>query len=187
MSASDLVVLTVPGYTGSGPQHWQTLWEREHPEYRRVEQEDWDRPELDGWVETLDRSIRQQDGPVVLVGHSCGAVTVVHWAVRHRAGPVVAALLVAPADADAPGALEAVRVFAPMPTLRLPFPTSLVTSDDDPHLRLERARELARCWGSHLEIVPGGGHLNTASGHGPWPEGKRLLAELCRQVSSTTA
>jgi len=31
-------VLIVPGWTNSGPQHWQTLWEHEHPEYRRVEQ-----------------------------------------------------------------------------------------------------------------------------------------------------
>lgn len=184
MLAPDLTVLTVPGYTGSGPAHWQTLWEREHPEYLRVEQAEWDRPELNGWVETLHRFVQGQRAPVVLVGHSCGAAAVVHWAARYGPGAVVAALLVAPADADAPYALEPVRAFAPLPVVRLPFSTVLVASDNDPHLCLKRARELARCWGSRLEVIPGAGHVTTASGHGPWPDGKRLLAALCRQVSA---
>jgi uncharacterized protein len=171
----------VPGYTGSGPQHWQTLWEREHPAYRRVVQADWERPVPDEWVATLDRHLAGMHGPVVLVGHSCGTLTVVHWAVRHGPGPVVAALLVAPADPHAPDAIEAVRVFAPLPAERLPFASLLVTSDDDPHLEVERARELAGLWGSRLEVVPGAGHLNTASGYGPWPDGKRLLARLVRE------
>jgi uncharacterized protein len=179
----DLVVLTVPGYTGSGPGHWQTLWEQENPEFVRVEQADWDQPELNGWVETLHHSVLGADAPVFLVGHSCGAATVVHWASRHGPGPVVAALLVAPADADDPDALEAVRAFAPLPIVELPFPTVLVTSDNDPHLSLERAQELATAWGSHIEVLPGAGHLNTSSGHGPWPEGRRLLTELCHRVS----
>lgn len=179
---TDLAVLMVPGYTGSGPGHWQTLWEGEHPQYRRVEQADWDHPDLDDWVQALDHSIRRARAPVVLVGHSCGATTIVHWATRQGAGPVVGAFLVAPPDAEAPEALQAVRVFAPLPRSRLPFPTLLVASDDDPHLRVERAREFASLWGSRLEIVPGAGHLNTASGHGRWPEGKRLLAGFCSQL-----
>jgi uncharacterized protein len=178
----DPTILTVPGYTGSGPGHWQTLWERANPGFVRVEQADWEAPVLGDWVETLQRFIERQRAPVLLVGHSCGAATVVHWAARHGPGPVIGALLVAPADAEAPGALPAVRAFAPLPTAPLGFPTLLVASDDDPHLGLGRARALARAWGSRLEVIQGGGHLNTGAGYGPWPEGERLLAELCRQV-----
>jgi len=32
-----------------GPQHWQSLWERDHPEYRRVQQKDWDTPLREDW------------------------------------------------------------------------------------------------------------------------------------------
>jgi uncharacterized protein len=71
--------------------------------------------------------------------------------------------------------------------VRLPFRSVLVASDNDPYLGLERARELARGWGSRLEVVRGAGHPNTASGNGPWPEGKRLLADLCRQVSQAAS
>src|SRR5262245_40965105 len=50
-------ILMIPGYENSGPQHWQTLWQNEHPEYKRVEQRDWLHPECNEWVNTLDRSV----------------------------------------------------------------------------------------------------------------------------------
>ncbi|MCU0566769.1 MAG: alpha/beta hydrolase [Oculatellaceae cyanobacterium Prado106] len=51
--AQSITVLTVSGYTNSEPQHWQSLWERSHPEYRRVEQRDWDNPDRIEWIATL--------------------------------------------------------------------------------------------------------------------------------------
>ncbi|MBI5907735.1 MAG: alpha/beta hydrolase, partial [Burkholderiales bacterium] len=36
-------VLLLPGWQNSGPDHWQSLWERVHG-YQRVEQHDWMRP-----------------------------------------------------------------------------------------------------------------------------------------------
>ena len=39
-------ILIVPGWQSSGPSHWQRLWERDHPEYTRVEQSNWDEPDL---------------------------------------------------------------------------------------------------------------------------------------------
>ncbi|WP_437286614.1 alpha/beta hydrolase [Sorangium sp. So ce406] len=37
--------LIVPGYTGSGPRHWQTLWEQKLAPARRAEMPDWDHPD----------------------------------------------------------------------------------------------------------------------------------------------
>jgi uncharacterized protein len=176
------LILTVPGYTGSGPDHWQSFWERRHAAWVRVEQSDWDHPEREQWMETLRGHLHRQRPPVVLVGHSCGSITVVQWAQRYGPGPVVAAMLVAPADVDAPGAPEPIRSLAPVPLGPLPFPSLLVASDNDPYLSLVRARQFARRWGSHLHVVPGAEHLNTAAGYGPWPEGERLLEGLCREV-----
>ena len=47
-------VLILPGYQNSGPEHWQSLWERRHPEYRRVQQRGWERPRWTDWVTGLD-------------------------------------------------------------------------------------------------------------------------------------
>ncbi|MDB5034702.1 MAG: hypothetical protein JWQ98_1943 [Chlorobi bacterium] len=43
-------LLMVPGFTGSGPGHWQTLWRIGNAEWSCVEQRDWDNPEPDEWA-----------------------------------------------------------------------------------------------------------------------------------------
>src|SRR6187455_3273267 len=73
---SRATVLVLPGYDNSGPGHWQTLWERAHPEYRRVQQRSWTAPVCSEWVTALDEAIVAVGGPVVLVAHSIGALTV---------------------------------------------------------------------------------------------------------------
>jgi uncharacterized protein len=57
-------VLIVPGLGGSGPDHWQSLWEKHEPAFRRVEQADWDKPALDEWVNTLEAAVQAAGGPV---------------------------------------------------------------------------------------------------------------------------
>lgn len=90
------------------------------------------------------------------------------------------AFLVAPADVD--NAEEwpetqglkldgAASGFAPLPLDPLPFPSVLVASSNDPYCRLERAKALAEAWHSTLVEAGDAGHINGASGHGPWPEG----------------
>ncbi len=176
----DTTVVLVPGLGDSGPEHWQTLWGRDHPAYRRVRQRDWSQPRVDRWVEALDREIRRAPSPAILVGHSLGCITVAEWAARGWAD-VRGALLVAPADTDRRPFFDAV------PLRPLPFPSILVASDDDPHLELERARLFARHWGSRFVDIGRAGHINVESGFGPWPEGEALLAELRAGASSPPA
>ncbi len=170
-------VLMVPGYENSGPQHWQTLWQNEHPEYRRVDQRDWLHPERNEWVNALDRAIAAIAGKVILVAHSIGCVAVAHWAIQPRAN-VAGALLVAPADAERPGLTKDIKGFAPMPLKPLPFPSTMVISSDDPYTNIMRARFFASKWKSKLVEVGAKGHLNTASNVGSWPEGEALLNQL---------
>src|SRR5687768_12878655 len=96
-------VLVVPGYCGSGPDHWQTLWERLDARCLRVQQRDWEHPELSEWLAALDQAVASEPAPVVLAAHSLGCVLVAHWASSSaHAGKVLGALLVAPADLDSP-------------------------------------------------------------------------------------
>ncbi len=171
-------VLIVPGYSNSGPEHWQSLWEREHSDYRRVMQRDWEHPERDEWVGTLDQAIAQAEPPVVLVAHSLGCLAVVHWAGQHER-PIHGALLVAPPDAEDPDFAVESGGFAPIPLAPLPFPSILVASEDDPYVSLDRAEYFASQWGSLLIVIGPSGHINAASGFGPWPFGEELLADLC--------
>jgi predicted alpha/beta hydrolase family esterase len=171
-------VLVLPGYADSGPDHWQSHWERDDPALRRVVQHDWLMPRLADWLEILDRHVAACSTPPVLVAHSLGCALVAHWAARSR-GTARGALLVAPADVDSPDHTpDEVRNFSPIPLVRLPFPGIVVASTDDAFVTVERAAALARAWGSRLVMLQGAGHINADAGFGPWPEGRALLAEL---------
>ncbi|HZI12981.1 MAG TPA: alpha/beta hydrolase [Myxococcus sp.] len=170
-------LLIVPGYSNSGPLHWQSHWERLLPGALRVQMEDWDFPKLDAWVASLDSTIGARGEPPVLVTHSLGCLAAAHWAARHSR-PVRGALLVAPPDLDHPDVPAPCLTFAPMPRQRLPFPSIVVASRNDPYATFERSAELARDWGSRLEDAGPVGHINSDSHLGDWPWGQALLREL---------
>ncbi|MFN8124603.1 MAG: alpha/beta hydrolase [Thermoleophilia bacterium] len=170
-------VLLVPGLGDSGPVHWQSEWQRAFG-WARVRQSDPDRPVLAEWIATLDAAMRALAGPVVIAAHSLGCPLVAHWAAQAGDARVAGALLVAPADVEAPGALEEIRGFAPIPTAPLPFPSVVVASDDDPYVSAHRAEFLVGAWGARLERVGALGHVNADSGLGRWDHGLRLLAEV---------
>ena len=173
----------IPGLYNSGPDHWQSLWCAKHPEYRRVEQEDWDTPRCADWVGTIHDAIENiPDGPVVLACHSLACATIAHYAAEHRDGEgrVAAAFLVAPTDAEAPSFPPGTTGFVPVPLEKLPFPSVVVASSDDPYANIDRAALFAQSWGSRFIPIANAGHINTASGHGWWPEGEAWLEELRR-------
>jgi len=175
------LILTVPGLNGSGPEHWQTLWERTYDDIVRVDLGNWAAPRRNGWVTRLDQAVRAAEQPVILVAHSLGCLAVAWWAAlagQPWAWPVAGALLVAPADVDRQDACEELRRFAPSPRALLPFPSILVASEDDPYASLQHSFDLAREWGSHFVNVGPHGHLNAASGIGWWEDGLALLDRL---------
>lgn len=181
-SGATAPILIIPGWGDSGPEHWQTLWERATPHARRVVQRDWEQPARADWVLEIDRAIASSPGPPVLVAHSLGCLAVAHWAAANNR-PVAAALLVAPSDAERRDFPPTIRGFAPVPTLRFPFPSVLVASANDPFIHLERARSFAEAWGGRFVDVGRCGHINAASGFGPWPAGELLLNELMDGLS----
>lgn len=170
----------LPGLGNSGPDHWQSHWERRDPACRRVQQSDWDSPDCADWVASLGEALASARGPVVLAAHSAACAMVAHWATRAGAhiARVRGALLVAPSDPAGPNYPRGPTGFEPVPLARLPFRSIVATSDDDPYVSLDRAREYAAAWGAELVELPGAGHINVASGFGPWSEGFELLARL---------
>jgi len=173
-------VILIPGLFDSGPKHWQTLWQKQHPEYLRVVQRDWETPACEDWVAELERMIAAAGEKTVLAAHSLACATVAHWA-KTRSRPILGALLVAPSDVEAPTYPPGSTGFDPMPLGKLPFRSIIVASSDDPYVTLERARKFAKAWGSELVNIRAAGHINADSGHGPWPEGENLLRKLIEQ------
>lgn len=173
-----MTTLLLPGLGGSGPGHWQALWQESAPDACLVTQDEWNAPELEPWLKNLAAGVDRSPG-AVLVAHSLACALVAHLAERRRDLLIGGALLVAPADVDdrtrTPGSVAS---FAPMPLERLPFPTIVVGSSNDPTVSIGRAMLFAYAWGSRFVHLRDSGHINTASGFGPWPDGYRLARQL---------
>ena len=179
-------VLILPGWQNSGPDHWQSRWELFHG-YARVEQHDWQRPLRGDWIARLEDVLlgNDQSQPAVLVAHSLGCITVAAWAVHsqntHRVG---AALLVAPPDVEREEIGGMLPGWTPIPLRRLPFPTVLIASTNDPFCRIDRARTLAQAWDARMIEAGPRGHLNADSGLGDWPEAHSELFNLIRSINT---
>ena len=170
-------VLILPGLGSSGPEHWQTYWEKAYPQFTRVEQRDWDNPDRDEWIATLDRAMATAGRAAAPRRDSLACALVAHWAARHQR-PVFGTLLVSPSDVDSPAHTPPeVRGFSPMPLQRLPGKNIVVASADDPYVDIARAERFAKAWGARFVNAGPCGHINSASGLGAWPPGQKLLAE----------
>ncbi|MDD4991917.1 MAG: alpha/beta fold hydrolase [Paludibacter sp.] len=168
----------IPGYGGSGPEHWQTYFEKTQTNFKRINQKDWDHPDINEWAETVDKAIEGYDPEsVVLVAHSLGCLTVAEW-VRRYNRKIKAALLVAPPDTDVIHQKVQEKLFEVSPTQRIPFPTTLVASTNDPWASIEKAEFYAQQWGSEFINIGAAGHINAQSGLGEWKQGLEILSKL---------
>ena len=170
-----LRTLIVPGLQGSGPQHWQSLWQDEHLDYERVVQQDWGSANLENWAQAVVRQIGIFSGPVILVAHSFGCLASVRAA---QLAPlrIRGAMLVAPANPLRFGIAHV------LPRQPLHCPSLLVARRSDPWMSYGDAACWARRWGSLVVDAGNAGHINVPAGYGHWFEGEQLLDELREEV-----
>ncbi len=171
-------VLIIPGLGGSGPEHWQSLWQARLPDARRVEQADWDKPDRAGWIARLDAAVAQSKAaadpgraqPLLRAGRLLGGGA-------RAAG--AGALLVAPADVEFryPHAAGSARL-PPAADEAPALPHHRRRQPRRSLCRVRRAIDMAKAWGAELVDIGEAGHINTSAGYGEWPEGERLLQRL---------
>ena len=172
-------VLVAPGLHNSGPEHWQSLWQRLFPWFERVGQDAWDQPDLQRWSARVDQVRGGDTRPTLIVAHSFGSLATVHSVARDPSG-VAGVLLVAPADPDK------FNVAAQLPQQALPVPSIMVGSTNDPWMAAPRAQLWAQRW--HSRFINGGplGHINAESGLGDWPEGLETLYLLAEKAQNSS-
>jgi len=173
-------VLILPGYQGSGDEHWQTFWERENPDFKRVIQRDWDHPICKEWIEKLEEEVAQAGEEVVLVAHSLACLVIAHWDAQKMHSSIKGALLVAPPDPNSDVFPSSVEGFETTPMGLFDFPSIIIASTNDPYASLSYAQGLAKAWGSALVNVGDKGHINRFSDIGSWEEGYAYLGQLRR-------
>ncbi len=171
--------LLLPGLGNSGPNHWQSHFELISDNFYRIQQVDWEAPVCADWIANVEAAVDRYDpATVVLVAHSLGCLTVAHWAAKYPR-KIKGALLVAPTDPATPQ-FQSIKSagFAPVPKGKLPFRTIVVTSEDDPWVRPDRAASLAEQWGAELVNIGLAGHISAEDGYGHWSEGWELVKSL---------
>ncbi|MDX2155643.1 MAG: alpha/beta hydrolase [Hyphomicrobiaceae bacterium] len=184
MRVREIDILIVPGWSGSGPDHWQSRWERQLSTARRIEQVERNEPRCDDWVAGIAAAVATASRPPVIVAHGFGVIATVAAATR-IADRLAGAFLVAPADPEGGGVCPAIGGgFSPVPMQALPFPTKLVGSSTDPYCSVERAQAMGAAWGADVSIIAGAGHINSESGHGPWPEGLLTFGLFLKRLGS---
>lgn len=183
MRIADTDVLIIPGLLKPAAGHWQQRWLGKFPNAAMVLPLDGQGPDRGAWVGAIERAVMMATRPVVLVAHSVGVGAVVHAAKSFTDTKVRGALLVSPPDLkEGSGLAEAARTFAPLPRDPLPFPSLLVASNNDPLGSTASAVDLAAAWGSDFHQAGDAGHIDLASGHGPWPEGLVMFTRLMQRL-----
>ena len=187
MRSREADILIIPGLGGSGPDHWQSRWQAKLSTARRVEQADWNNPDKEAWVGRIAETIAESTRPVVLVAHSLGVIASVQALSRVHPSRVSGAFLVAPPEEDRVRDVPEIDpAFLPYPMAPLACPAILVGSSDDPYATSDATARLAEAWGARLIDAGPQGHINSASGHGPWPEGLMTFAGFISKLEPTS-
>jgi uncharacterized protein len=171
-------LLIVPGLNDSPPDHWQSWLQSRHRGALRVVQRDWRSPDLERWAARIGSTLEHAGrGPWIAVAHSFGVLALARHLAQQPSAPVVAALLVAPADPDKFGVAEA------LPPRRLPLPSTMVLSRSDPWLSLSAGQRWAARWGSHVVDLGDAGHINADSGFRSLPFAGRWVTAVEQRLA----
>lgn len=179
-------VLILPGWQGSGPDHWQTHWEAAFPTLRRVEQDNWEFPVYADWARRLTEVVTQCRKPVVLVPHSLSNALVARWAQDADTTKIAGAFMVATSDIERfVGTTQTnARGFDPMVLKPLPFPSVVLCSRNDERVTLARSRHFAAAWGAQFVDVGELGHIGSAAKLGVWPQGLFLFGQFIETITT---
>ena len=167
----------VPGVGGSEHDHWQSWLQRQLKSCSRVQQQDWNKPVLHTWVEQFVKTVQAIQEPIQIVAHSFGCLTTVAALAQHPEinQKIKNLVLVAPANparfGDAGFARESQNDYQQyFHQLKLQVPTQMIISENDPWLNFQDALQLAKAWKIRPKNLGQVGHINVASGFGPFPE-----------------
>lgn len=179
--------LIVPGLNGSDEGHWQRHWLLDDPQARLVDQDNWQCPVLEDWIDRLESALSAVESAYI-VAHSLGCPLVANMASRASAAKIRGALLVAPAHLDRVEAMHPCIVrFGAFPQQPLAFPSLVVGSMNDPYMSPEELVHTATSWGSDLVNLGSVGHINIAAGFGRWPQGYALFDRLKSTAEKTSS
>lgn len=162
-----------------------------------------DAPDKVQWLDCLNELLAQVESKekLIVVAHSLGCILWFHYAAQGRQGKVKQVILVAPPVASPDEKVlshlfaeelkrkktfESMKTFFPLPDdqemLRKAAEHSLIIgSTTDPFLPGDRFLRYS-CYKVPMLLLPDMGHINVASGYGPWHWMQDFCLELATEI-----
>jgi predicted alpha/beta hydrolase family esterase len=182
LRTSDVDILIVPAPGDLDPDHWQSRWQAKLSTARLVLTGSGPDLPLKQWISLLAGAAQEASRPTLFVGHGLGAAAIIHAAPQLGEG-VRGAFLVAPPPEESLASMPDIDPgFRIYPRDPLPFPSIVVASRSASETSFEETEDLSFAWGSRLLDAGDAGRIDSASGHGPWPEGLMSFAGFLKQL-----
>ncbi|MBN2870652.1 MAG: alpha/beta hydrolase [Campylobacterales bacterium] len=172
--------LILHGWGGSDNPHWQAWLAGELAKnYGTVCFPLLDNPHFPSknrWMRQV-KTLLADFRPDVVICHSLANILWFHLCNEGEIAPVQRLLLVAPPRLDCE--IEILKSFFPLeaPDRLFAQEALLVTSDTDPYMGADEARELQKKLGIEMIVIPNAGHINAESGFGEWPWVKEWVVQ----------
>lgn len=136
---------------------------------------------LASWLTALSQQVSTVDSQTCIIGHSVGAVFLLRYLER-CAGPLGSSVFVAGftgtlgnPEYDQLNSTFVDTSYDWIKIRRNAGRIVCIAGDDDPYVPLSQPSELAEHLGAQLQLIPGGGHLNSEFGYDSFP---MLLEQL---------
>ena len=138
--------------------------------------------DLSEWSSQIDKVLNRSlpETIWIAVAHGFGCLALAHHLDNHlydrsrHQARVHAALMVAPSDSGTFGQVHRT------PQNGLGIPSTVIGSDNDPCMPVQRAQEWASLWGARFHNLGLAGHIDAQAGFGPWPLARFKVDELIR-------
>ncbi|PKQ10723.1 MAG: hypothetical protein CVT70_17955 [Alphaproteobacteria bacterium HGW-Alphaproteobacteria-1] len=166
--------ILVPEPGGALTDHWQSWWSHVDPGAKIVGRAGDTSLRYTVLADAI-ADVASADPDTFLVAHGVSCAFVARLLSGRVNLGIAGVLFVAPTNLS--GKDPHARLFGP-PLEELNMPTTVVASRTDPALDIDAAERLAAHWGSTFVDIGDAGHIDAASGFGPWPDGIALRDDL---------
>ena len=173
-------VLLLAGWGGSDFPHWQS-WlageiAKDYGTVSFLEFSDYDSPVYKNWKQELLTHLKEFK-PDIVICHSLANTLWLQLCQSNTLKTVKKLYLVAPPSLTCD--IQEIESFFPlrMPTKTCALKTHLVTSTNDPYMKMDEAKELQDSLGVEMVVLQNAGHINADSGYGEWPWILQMIKE----------
>jgi len=164
-------VLLLHGWGGSDYPHWQS-WlageiAKEYGCVNFLKFSNFDAPKLDVWMQELQYAL-DDFKPDIVICHSLANTLWFHLCNTKTVQKIEKLYLVAPPSLTCN--VKELNEFFPLhpPKNLYAKETLLITSDNDPYMSVDEAKDLQQSLHVTMKVLKNAGHINADSGYGEW-------------------